>query len=95
MNAPAAGAAYSRPTTPAPPPSTSVPMAGNSARGVPNTMALMSMSMMPCSIGARRRNAMPSRKPAHDTGVPPPSGGCGRMRPTATRAAAKVHRSMR
>ena len=41
--APAPGAAYSRPTTPAPPPNSPTPRAGNTARGIPKIMALRSI----------------------------------------------------
>ena len=41
--APAPGAAYSRPTTPAPPPYRWTASAGNTARGMPKIMALRSM----------------------------------------------------
>jgi hypothetical protein len=42
-SAPAPGAAYRNPSTAAPPPNTLAAMAGNSARGMPKTMALTSI----------------------------------------------------
>ena len=42
-SAPAPGAAYRKPSVAAPPPNSVVASAGNSARGMPNTMALMSI----------------------------------------------------
>ena len=59
-SAPDAGAAYSRPTTPAPPPNVRVASSGNSARGMPNTMALMSMTNVPCRAWRPRRYRSPS-----------------------------------
>ena len=46
-SAPAPGAAYRKPSVDAPPPKTETASAGNSARGMPNTMALMSIRYAP------------------------------------------------
>ena len=63
-SAPAPGAAYSSPTVPGPPPNSSVPSAGNSARGMPKTMAFRSIRKVPCSARrpATERSATESRR---------------------------------
>ena len=59
-SAPAAGAAYSRPSSDAPPPSRWSAIAGNSAVGMPNTMALVSTAKIPISTCRPFRNRKPS-----------------------------------
>ena len=62
ISAPAPGAAYRKPTVAAPPPNTVAASAGNKARGMPNTMALMSMRYAPW-MGWRPRT---KRRPSED-----------------------------
>src|SRR5487761_1875504 len=59
ISAPAPGAAYRKPTAVAPP-NTVVPSAGNSARGIPNTIALMSIRYAPWMAWCPRTNRKPS-----------------------------------
>ena len=54
-------------------------MAGNSARGMPKTMASMSMTKVPCNAWRPLRNRRPSTIDALLALVPPPWGGIGAM----------------
>ena len=65
-------------------------MAGNRARGIPNTMALMSITKVPCRAWRPLRNRRPSMMDAALAGSPPPSGGIGFMASRATMAKPKV-----
>ena len=85
-SAPAPGAAYRNPSVDAPPPNTEAASAGNSARGMPNTMALMSIRYAPwmaCRPRKKRRPSTIERRPGRRAPAP---GGCGDIRDTASSA---------
>ena len=65
-------------------------MAGNRARGIPNTIALMSITNVPCSAWRPLRNRSPSRIDAPLALVPPSWGGIGAMARSEAMAKAKV-----
>ena len=80
----------------APPPKTVAASAGNSARGMPNTMAFTSITYAPCTGWDRRMNRSPSsvdRQPGR-TAAAPAVGGCGAMKNTADSAITKLHASI-
>ena len=53
---------------------------GNSARGIPNTIAMMSITNVDCRTWRPRRKANPSRTARHPTAARSPSeGGIGRI----------------
>ena len=72
---------------------------GNSARGIPNTIAMMSITNVDCSTWRPRRNANPSFTARHPTAARSPSeGGIGRIeieassnRPIEIRSIAYAH----
>jgi len=103
--APAPGAAYSRPTVVAPPPKTVAASAGNSARGMPNTIAFMSIRYAPSIGWDVRTNRSPSSVDRHPgragpvadspgPGVTAAGAGCGDMVSAADTAIRKLSASI-
>ena len=94
----------------APPPKTVAASAGNSARGMPNTIAFTSIRYAPCTGLDRRTNRSPSSVDRHPgragpdadspaaaspgPGAPAPGSGCGDMVSTADIAIRKLTASI-
>ena len=92
--APAPGAAYRNPSVAASPPNRVTASAGNSARGMPNTMALMSMMNVLSSTRLPLRKRRPSRTDWSPARVPPPSGGSACMGIATAKATTNVDTSI-
>ena len=91
---PTPGAAYIRPSTRGPAPSSWTANAGNRAIGIPKTIALMSTQNVPCSTRLPRRNRRPSFTDSRSIPARSAVGGDGRMAAIVAKATRYVTTSI-